>query len=47
MLLRPGGPGGKNYLREGEGEKKTQKNQKTKNLILYIFPQLKIKLIQH
>lgn len=28
MLLRPGGPGGKNYLREEEGEKKQK--QKTK-----------------
>lgn len=29
MLLRPGGPGGKNYLREEEGGKK-QKNKKGK-----------------
>lgn len=29
MLLRPGGPGGKNYLREEEGgEKKKQKRKK-------------------
>lgn len=30
MLLRPGGPGGKNYLREEEGGKKTKKNKKGK-----------------
>lgn len=31
MLLRPGGPGGKNYLREEEGEKqKTKKEKKQK-----------------
>lgn len=31
MLLRPGGPGGKNYLREEEGGKKqkTKKEKKT------------------
>lgn len=30
MLLRPGGPGGKNYLREEEGEKtKNKKGKKT------------------
>lgn len=28
MLLRPGGPGGKNYLREEEGGKKKKKKEK-------------------
>lgn len=28
MLLRPGGPGGKNYLREEEGEKQKTKKEK-------------------
>lgn len=37
MLLRPGGPGGKNYLREEEGEKqkgkkKPHKTRKTLHL---------------
>lgn len=30
MLLRPGGPGGKNYLREEEGEKQKTKKEKKK-----------------
>lgn len=30
MLLRPGGPGGKNYLREEEGGKKKKKQKRKK-----------------